>query len=246
MNKSAVYLSTLLVGSIVSVSLLNRPTPIQSQPLEPMAAQSSQTNTNFVTAVVQEVSPAVVRIDSTRSSFRNQSGIARGTGSGFIFDASGLILTNAHVVNRATSVRVTLNDGRTFTGQVLGADPSSDVAVVRIPANNLPVAPLGNSAQVQPGEWAIAIGNPLGLDQTVTVGIVSATNRAGSAIGSPNQRDSFIQTDAAINPGNSGGPLLNQQGEVIGINTAIIGRTQGLGFAIPIDRAQAIAARIVG
>ncbi|NEQ27987.1 MAG: trypsin-like serine protease [Microcoleus sp. SIO2G3] len=245
MKKSVAYLSALLVGSIVSFSLLDRPTPTQSQPFAPVATQS-EANSNFVTAVVEEVSPAVVRIDSTRSSQRAQSRIVRGTGSGFIFDESGLILTNAHVVDRASSVRVTLNDGRTFTGQVLGEDESADVAVVRIQANNLPTATLGDSAQVQPGEWAIAIGNPLGLDHTITVGIISATDRSGSAIGSPNRRDSFIQTDAAINPGNSGGPLLNQQGEVIGMNTAIIGRTQGLGFAIPIDRAQAIATQIVG
>lgn len=246
MNKTALYLSTLLLGSLAGVSLLNRPFAVQPPSLLPVAAQTRPANANFVTAVVETASPAVVRIDSTRSSSRAPSGMARGTGSGFIFDASGLILTNAHVVNRASSVRVTLNDGRSFTGRVLGADAAADVAVVQIQADNLPVATLGNSAQVQPGEWAIAIGNPLGLDHTVTVGIVSATDRSGSVIGSPNRQDSFIQTDAAINPGNSGGPLLNQQGEVIGINTAIIGRTQGLGFAIPIDRAAAIAAQIVG
>lgn len=245
MKKSAAYLTVLLVGSIIGASLLNRPTPLSSQPFAPVAAQPGDISSNFVTAVVEESSPAVVRIDSTRSSSRNPSRMVRGMGSGFIFDASGLILTNAHVVDRASSVRVTLNDGRTFTGQVLGEDESADVAVVQIQANNLPTVSLGDSSQIQPGEWAIAIGNPLGLDHTVTVGIISATERLGSAIGSPNRRDSFIQTDAAINPGNSGGPLLNRDGEVIGINTAIIGRTQGLGFAIPINRAQAIAAQII-
>ncbi len=248
MQKTAVYLTTLLAGSIAVSSLLNRPTPFQNQLFVPAVAQSTDAgaNSNFVTAVVESVSPAVVRIDSARASQRSQSGTVRGMGSGFIFDANGLILTNAHVVDRATSVRVTLGDGRSFTGEVLGKDESADVAVIRIVATNLPTVMLGNSAQVQPGEWAIAIGNPLGLDHTVTVGIISATDRAGSAIGSPNRQDRFIQTDAAINPGNSGGPLLNQQGQVIGMNTAIIGRTQGLGFAIPIDRAQGIAAQIVG
>jgi S1-C subfamily serine protease len=118
------------------------------------------------------------------------------------------------------------------------------VAVVKIEANNLPVVSLGKSEELQPGEWAIAIGNPLGLDNTVTVGIISATGRSSTDVGVPDKRVSFIQTDAAINPGNSGGPLLNQRGQVIGMNTAIIQGAQGLGFAIPIDRAQQIAEQL--
>jgi S1-C subfamily serine protease len=169
----------------------------------------------------------------------------RGTGSGFIIKSDGLVLTNAHVVNGADTVTVTLKDGRDFTGQVLGQDELTDVAVVKIKASNIPTVSIGNSEQLRPGEWAIAIGNPLGLDNTVTAGIISATGRSSSDVGVPDKRVGFIQTDAAINPGNSGGPLLNQQGQVIGINTAIIGGAQGLGFAIPINRAQQIANQLV-
>lgn len=151
-----------------------------------------------------------------------------------------MILTNAHVVRGADKVTVTLRDGRQFQGEVKGADEPSDLAVVKINGNNLPVAKLGNSAEVQVGDWAIAVGNPLGLDNTVTLGIVSTLNRPSSQVGIPDKRLEFIQTDAAINPGNSGGPLLNEQGEVIGINTAIRADGQGIGFAIPIDTAKAI------
>jgi len=171
--------------------------------------------------------------------------VVRGTGSGFIFKSDGLVLTNAHVVDGTDTVTVTLKDGREFTGQVLGEDTLTDVAVVKIQATDLPVVKVGNSEQLRPGEWAIAIGNPLGLDNTVTAGIISGTGRSSADVGVPDKRINFIQTDAAINPGNSGGPLLNQQGQVIGINTAIIGGAQGLGFAIPINRAQAIANQLI-
>jgi S1-C subfamily serine protease len=127
----------------------------------------------------------------------------------------------------------------------LGTDSVTDVAVIKIDANNLPTVSLGDSNNLQPGEWAIAIGNPLGLDNSVTVGIISATGRSSSDVGVPDKRVGFIQTDAAINPGNSGGPLLNQNGEVIGINTAIIDGAQGLGFAIPINNAQQIAQQLI-
>jgi S1-C subfamily serine protease len=167
--------------------------------------------------------------------------VERGTGSGFIISGNGEILTNAHVVNGADTVTVTLKDGRTFKGKVLGVDTVTDVAVVKIDAGNLPTVSLGNSDQLKPGEWAIAIGNPLGLDNTVTSGIISATGRSSSEVGVPDERVSFIQTDAAINPGNSGGPLLNASGQVIGMNTAIIQGAQGLGFAIPINTAKTIA-----
>ena len=166
----------------------------------------------------------------------------RGTGSGFIFNANGQILTNAHVVNGADRVSVTLKDGRTFEGKVLGEDPVTDVAVIQIQANNLPSVSLGNSDQVQPGEWVIAIGNPLGLDNTVTAGIISATDRSSSDVGVPDRRVGFIQTDTAINPGNSGGPLINIQGQVIGITSSKIATNggtsvEGLGFAIPANDA---------
>lgn len=224
------------------------------------------TGSNFITQVVQKVGPAVVRIEASRTVtnrlpaafndpfFREffrfqlpeqQNRVQRGTGSGFIISSDGSILTNAHVVAGAESVRVILKDGRSFEGKVLGRDELTDVAVVKIESNNLPIVELGNSEKLQPGEWAIAIGNPLGLDNTVTTGIISATGRSSNQIGAPDKRVEFIQTDAAINPGNSGGPLLNARGQVIGMNTAIIQRAQGLGFAIPINTAQRIAQQLI-
>ncbi len=221
---------------------------------------------NFITQVVQKVGPAVVRIEASRTVtdrlpaafndpfFRQffgsqlpeqQNRVERGTGSGFLISKDGSILTNAHVVAGADTVRVILKDGRSFEGKVLGSDELTDVAVVKIESNNLPTVELGNSEQLQPGEWAIAIGNPLGLDNTVTTGIISATGRSSNQIGAPDKRVEFIQTDAAINPGNSGGPLLNARGQVIGMNTAIIQRAQGLGFAIPINTAQRIAKQLI-
>ena len=224
----------------------------------------SEGNSNFIVDAVQRVGPAVVRIDSSRTVktgvpevfndpfFRRFFGqlppserVEQGAGSGFIIQAEGVILTNSHVVEGADEVTVKLKDGRSFSGQVLGQDPVTDVAVVKIEAADLPVVSLGDSDQLQPGEWAIAIGNPLGLDNTVTVGIVSATGRTSSEVGVPDKRVGFIQTDAAINPGNSGGPLLNAQGEVIGMNTAIIGGAQGLGFSIPINTAQRLAEQLI-
>ncbi|HEY9736126.1 MAG TPA: trypsin-like peptidase domain-containing protein, partial [Trichocoleus sp.] len=146
-----------------------------------------------------------------------------------------------HVVDGAGTVTVTLKDGRTFEGKVIGVDPVTDVAVVKIESNDLPAVTLGSTTDLAPGQWAIAIGNPLGLDNTVTAGIISAIDRSSSQVGIPDKRVQFIQTDAAINPGNSGGPLLNDRGEVIGMNTAIRANAQGLGFAIPIETAKRIA-----
>ncbi|WP_066380372.1 MULTISPECIES: HhoA/HhoB/HtrA family serine endopeptidase [unclassified Anabaena] len=224
------------------------------------------TDANFVTQVVQKVGPAVVRIEASRTVrralpdefndpfFRRffgsqlppaQERVERGTGSGFIISRDGSILTNAHVVDGADRVRVILKDGRSFQGKVLGKDELTDVAVVKIQADNLPAVTLGNSDNLQPGEWAIAIGNPLGLDNTVTTGIISATGRSSNQIGAPDKRVEYIQTDAAINPGNSGGPLLNARGEVIGMNTAIIRGAQGLGFAIPIKTVQRISNQLI-
>lgn len=225
--------------------------------------------TNFIAEAVEKVGPAVVRINASRTVktsnrmpemfddpfFRRFFGempeqqpterVQRGTGSGFIYSNDGLIMTNAHVVAGSDSVEVVLRDGRKLPGKVLGADSLTDVAVIRVQERNLPTVNLGNSDTLRPGEWAIAIGNPLGLDNTVTAGIISATGRSSSQVGVPDKRVGFIQTDAAINPGNSGGPLLNQRGEVIGMNTAIIGGAQGLGFAIPIKTAKNIAEQLM-
>lgn len=228
---------------------------------------SSSGDPNFVVKVVQKTGNAVVRIDSTRTVttqvpdefsdpfFRGFFGnvipsqprarVERGSGSGFIINSSGQILTNSHVVDGADSVTVTLKDGRTFKGKVLGEDAVTDVAVIQIDANKLPTLALGKSDTLQPGEAVIAIGNPLGLNNTVTSGIISATDRSSSDIGASDKRVDYLQTDAAINPGNSGGPLLNARGEVIGMNTAIIQGAQGLGFAIPINTVQKIAEELI-
>ncbi|WP_414751950.1 HhoA/HhoB/HtrA family serine endopeptidase [Anabaena sp. CCY 9910] len=236
---------------------------VASNPVIGSAANNGGDNVNFIASAVQKVGPAVVRINATRKVanpisdvLKNpllrrffgedeqpipQERIERGTGSGFILSEDGQLLTNAHVVADTDTVQVTLKDGRTFEGKVLGVDQITDVAVVKIPGKNLPTVNLGNSQNLIPGQWAIAIGNPLGLDNTVTIGIISATDRTSAQVGVPDKRVSFIQTDAAINPGNSGGPLLNAQGEVIGVNTAIRADAQGLGFAIPIETAARVA-----
>ncbi|WP_204153095.1 HhoA/HhoB/HtrA family serine endopeptidase [Leptolyngbya sp. CCY15150] len=245
-------------------------TPLAARP-EPTEAISPSiaavnNNPNFIADAVEKVGPAVVRINASRrvasgipDGFPNplrrffeddtlplpEERIQEGTGSGFILSADGQLITNAHVVEGADTVEVTLKDGRTFQGEVLGTDPVTDIAVIKIDAVDLPTVTLGNSETLIPGQWAIAIGNPLGLDNTVTAGIISATGRSSSQIGIPDKRVRFIQTDAAINPGNSGGPLLNDRGEVIGINTAIRANAQGLGFAIPIETALRVAQQLV-
>lgn len=220
----------------------------------------TQNNSNFITQAVEKVGASVVRIDATRQVSLNipnnfdhplfrhffseqtpKDNIENGIGSGFILKEDGLIVTNAHVVEGVKVVSVVLKNGQSYEGKVLGIDPMTDVAIVKITAQNLPVVTLGSSENLITGEWAIAIGNPLGLDNTVTAGIISALGRSSSEVGVADKRVKFIQTDAAINPGNSGGPLLNDKGEVIGINTAIRADAQGLGFAIPIETGFRIA-----
>ncbi|MBI3988160.1 MAG: DegQ family serine endoprotease [candidate division NC10 bacterium] len=167
----------------------------------------------------------------------------RSLGSGVLVEKRGYILTNNHVVAEAEEIEVQLSDKRKLKGRVIGRDAKTDLAVIKIDASgDLPVARLGDSSQVRIGEWAIAIGNPFGLDQTVTVGVISATGRSDVGIAT---YEDFIQTDASINPGNSGGPLLNIKGEVIGINTAIVASGQGIGFAIPINMAREIMERLI-
>lgn len=220
---------------------------------------------SFVAEAVKSVGPAVVRIDTERTITRRATSDPmledpffrrffgeemipqlpreerlRGQGSGFLIDKNGVILTNSHVINGADKVTVTLKDGRIFEGKVRGFDEVTDLAVVKINGTDLPIAPLGDSDAIAVGEWAIAVGNPLGLDNTVTLGIVSTLKRSSAQVGIPDKRLDFIQTDAAINPGNSGGPLLNDRGEVIGINTAIRADAMGIGFAIPINKVKSI------
>jgi Do/DeqQ family serine protease len=166
-----------------------------------------------------------------------------GVGSGVIIDAQGHILTNLHVVKGADEITVRLHNKREVVGKTVGTDAATDLAVVRIPAGeDVVAAKLGDSDRIEVGQWAIAIGSPFGLEQTVTVGVVSATGRSDTGIV---QNETLIQTDASINPGNSGGPLLNAQGEVIGINTAILSSGQGIGFAIPINTAQRVASALI-
>lgn len=186
-----------------------------------------------VIRVARIITPAVVSITVPNY----------GSGSGAIIRQDGMILTNAHVVGNARTVQVGLGDGRTLDGTVLGRDVALDVAVVRVDATDLPAATLGNSDQLQVGQLAIAVGNPLGLDRTVTTGVVSALNRSPRGL----VGDAFIQTDAAISPGNSGGPLVDSQGRVIGINSAeLLGRgVQGLGFSIPINLAMEMASQVL-
>ena len=242
-----------------------------SSSVRPSSARPSSARYSFVAAAVHRVGPAVVTID-TEKTVVMESGLprgfesdpllrqfygpegrppqlrkVRGLGSGFIITADGLVLTNAHVVEGTTKVTVGLEDGRRVPGTVVGLDRYTDLAVVRLAGHGAwPVAPLGNSDTLQVGEWAIAMGNPYGLDRTVTMGIISSLNRNASKLGIVNRRLELIQTDAAINPGNSGGPLLDADGEVIGVNTLVrSGPGAGLGFAIPINRAKDIARELI-
>ena len=220
-------------------------------------------------SLAKELKPAVVNISTTRTAkvqpfgppgldgqgnelfdefferfFGGQQNVPREShslGSGFIYDADGHIITNAHVIDGADEINVTLSDGRSFPATVIGADAKLDLALLKIAAgDSLPVTRLGDSDTLEVGEWVMAIGNPFGLEQTVTAGIVSAKGRVIGA----GPYDDFIQTDASINPGNSGGPLFNTSGEVVGINTAIIARGQGIGFAIPVNVARRVITQL--
>ncbi len=202
--------------------------------------------------MVDRVSPAVVSVVSRGSAphprvpgheVPEKDIPRRGSGAGFIMDKRGYVLTNNHVVEGASEVRVVLSDKREFEAKVVGGDSKSDLALLKIEARGeLPVAKLGDSDEIRIGQWAIAIGNPFGLTRTVTVGVVSGVGRSGLGVAT---YENFIQTDAAISPGNSGGPLLNLKGEVIGVNTAIFSRGSGIGFAIPINMAGRVAQQLI-
>ncbi|MGB9858081.1 MAG: S1C family serine protease [Dictyoglomaceae bacterium] len=199
-----------------------------------------------IVTMVNKAMPAVVNISTVTLVEDFFFGVfpQSGVGSGFIIDPKGYIITNYHVVEGARKIDVTLSEGQRYKGRLVGYDKRSDLAVIKIDGDNFPYLPLGNSDNLQPGQFAIAIGNPYGLNRTVTLGIISALNRT---IIEPNgvRLENLIQTDAAINPGNSGGPLLNIKGEVIGINTAIRSDAQGIGFAIPINKAKEIADKLI-
>ncbi|HVH13328.1 MAG TPA: trypsin-like peptidase domain-containing protein [Longimicrobium sp.] len=210
-------------------------TPIQGRIPTQGREEPQEGEESSIVRVARQVTPAVVSVTADE-----------GAGSGVIIRADGVILTNAHVVGQSRQVEIGLANGETLPGRVLGRDPSIDIAIVDVEGNDLPVAPLGNSDQLEVGQTAIAIGNPLALERTVTRGIVSAVNRTSSEF----QLDELIQTDAAINPGNSGGPLLDSRGQVVGINTAVLRGTdgigaEGLGFAVPINLASDVADQIL-
>jgi Do/DeqQ family serine protease len=226
------------------------PTPAQVQA---STAEARRLSEGFV-AVAERVSPSVVQIDITARDepsdllahfFGHAHGddpIARGTGSGVVFTADGAILTNNHVVESALTINVRLRDGRYLPARLVGRDPATDLAVIKVDATGLNSAKFADSEQARVGEWVIAIGSPFGLGYTVTAGVLSAKGRGGLGM---NAIEDYLQTDASINPGNSGGPLCNLQGEVLGINTMIVGRGQGIGFAVPSNMAQRVADQIL-
>ena len=251
----------LKVGFILSTFV------IYFYPFSEVLALNSLGDHNFVSDAVKKVGPAVVKIDTERLIERQQfdptlldpllrdllgePGMApdreRGQGSGVIIDKDGLVLTNAHVVERVDNVSVTLADGSNREGQVLGTDSITDLALVKIDnKEDSNYAPLGDSEELEVGDWAIALGTPYGLEKTVTLGIVSSLHRDINSLGFSDKRLDLIQTDAAINPGNSGGPLINSNGQVIGINTLVrSGPGAGLGFAIPINLAKNVSDQLL-
>ncbi len=262
--------STLGGATFFSSALLDF---LLARPLEAAPLINFSRN-SFVAQAVAKSGPAVVKLETKRTVISRgsegfppgllmdpyfqrffslpslespRSRIEHGQGSGVIFSPEGLILTNAHVIENSDQLVVEMSDGRRVQGKVIGQDRLTDLAVVQLDGNGpWPTAPLGNSDELMVGDWAIAVGNPFGLENTVTLGIISNLSRNVSQLGISGKRLDLIQTDAAINPGNSGGPLLNSTGEVIGINTLIrSGPGAGLGFAIPINRARVIAQQLV-
>jgi serine protease Do len=248
------FLIGLILAGGVQQSRVTADTPrarISASPARPDTRPLSLP-VNFAD-VVQRVNPAVVNVEATSANDARRRGRGtgpdaldrgprgdaprRGAGSGFIIDADGSILTNNHVIDAADKIIVKLSDGRTLRARVVGSDPDSDIALIKVDdQRGLPVAPLGDSSALRMGEWVCAIGNPLGYEHSVTVGVVSYVGRKLF----DTSLDNYIQTDAAINFGNSGGPLINARGEVIGINAAISSRASNIGFAVPINGASSI------
>ncbi|GFO40960.1 serine protease htra2, mitochondrial [Plakobranchus ocellatus] len=217
------------------ISFLFRDLKLSPVFIESVYAGTDFQRNNFIADVVEKAGPAVVFLEIKGRHPITGRPVTLSNGSGFIVRSNGIILTNAHVVANKSSVSVKLQDGRVLEGQVTAVDPISDLAAVKIPANGLPTIPLGDSSDIRPGEWVIAMGSPLSLSNTVTCGIVSSVQRASKELGLRNKNMDYIQTDAVINFGNSGGPLVNLDGKAIGINTMKV--TTGISFAIPSDYA---------
>ncbi len=265
--KKLFFLSYLALGLINKSYVISQ--PIINKDLD---EKSKISNISFITKAVKKTGPSVVTIDTQRfvknKQFsrnskifidpyferlfglqlppENQPRIEQSQGSGFIF-GDGLVMTNAHVVNGSNKLIVGLSNGATYKGKLIGQDLLTDLAVIKLKGKGpWPKAKLGDSTKIEVGDWAIAVGNPFGLENTVTLGIISNLNRSVSQLGIYDKKFELIQTDAAINPGNSGGPLLNSEGEVIGINTLIrSGPGAGLSFAIPINKAKNIASQLI-
>ncbi len=229
------------------------PAPTQSPAHAQAATAEARKLSDAFVAVADKVSPAVVQIDVTsRDADADQAAkwfgrhgdtpIARGLGSGVIFTTDGAILTNNHVIEDALTINVRLRDGRYLPARLVGRDPATDLAVVKIDATGLPAAKFADSEAVRVGEWVVAIGSPFGLGYTVTAGVLSAKGRGGLGM---NAVEDYLQTDAGINPGNSGGPLCDLDGRVIGINTMIVGKASGIGFAVPSNMARRVSEQIL-
>ena len=258
-----------LLGGLTFYGLSKRLEPFRSLSNQrtPHVSRNIIETSKAFTEIVSKVSPAVVNISATKVIQREKDGVfndpffdlfspfndfgmpkkwkEKSLGSGVIVSPDGYIITNNHVVEKGEEIKVTLFDGRTFKGKLVGADPKTDIAIIQIDAHELPTLSWGDSESLQVGEFVLAIGNPYSLSHTVTMGIISAVGRANVGIA---DYEDFIQTDAAINPGNSGGPLVNVKGELIGINTAIFSRTggyQGIGFAVPSNMVRIIMDQLV-
>jgi S1-C subfamily serine protease len=245
---SAVLASTGTVAVLSQAGAFDQPPPVSgASNAQPIAGQQPVTidESSAVIQAAERVGPAVVKISTKGSTEDPFGGIPSGVGSGFIYDADGWILTNRHVVTDASTLTVELKDGRRFEGKVYGIDTLTDLAVVKVEAADLPVAPLGKSDGLKIGQLVVAIGSPLGTYSfSVTSGIVSGTGR-DIQVDNGTRINNLIQTDAAINPGNSGGPLADASGSVVGINTAVATDSSGIGFAIPVDIARPIMEQAV-